>query len=484
MIRWIAPLLVASSLTCAGKALAEAPSRESLARADAWVARQLSEHELLGGALVVTYEDRVVLVRTYGVADRLTGRAVQLDTPFVSASIAKSFTAVAILQLRDRGLLELDAPVQRYLPWFRVLDEPASRKITIRHLLNHTSGLPENAHAVVWQNPSIRDSLENGVRALAAIRLRNSPGASFVYSNMNYATLGLIVERVSGERWEHYLSREIFEPLAMTGSSAERSRAEALGVARGYGPEFGRLVEQSLSAGAFLAPAAEVYLTAPDLGRWLTAHLGVSRPSILRQSSLDEAHYGGTVDGASRYAMGWGTSSVDGRVLISHSGASSHSMFMVLDPAHSLGVGVMTNAFTGVIGDIGRGALAIVDGRTAQPVGRDPYLWGSRALVAVTTLSWLSLAVMARAALRRGQRTMASLLRTRLRAIVASLVAITSTLIVLVVVPARAPALPAAFGIRGWPVDLVLAGVSMLLASWTWAGRSARDAWQRPRSTR
>ena len=105
------------------------------------------------------------------------GEPANQDTLYGVGSLIKSLTAVAVLQLRDRGLLELDAPVRRYLPWFW-LATPAVAEVTVRHLLTHTSGIPPSATMVVWQTPDrIRPSLEEGVRALARV-VRTRPLAN------------------------------------------------------------------------------------------------------------------------------------------------------------------------------------------------------------------------------------------------------------------------------------------------------------------
>jgi CubicO group peptidase (beta-lactamase class C family) len=110
--------------------------------------------------------------------------------------------------------VDLDAPVRRCIPWFRVADPEASALITVRHLLSQTSGLTEGAGRGATLAAGMHP-LEPAVRALAAAGLARSPGAAFEYSNLNYTTLGLVVEMAAGEPFEAYLNRHIFEPLSM-----------------------------------------------------------------------------------------------------------------------------------------------------------------------------------------------------------------------------------------------------------------------------
>src|SRR5829696_2650954 len=106
---------------------------------DRFVQTEMSAIGRPGLALGITHGDRVVHLRGFGIAD-LSGRPVTPQTPFVIGSVTKSFTALAVMQLVEADLLDLDAPVQRYLPWFRVADPEASKQITLRHLLHHVSG--------------------------------------------------------------------------------------------------------------------------------------------------------------------------------------------------------------------------------------------------------------------------------------------------------------------------------------------------------
>src|SRR3712207_667564 len=118
--------------------VAPAPDLAAIAR---YVEQERQAARVPGIALAIVQGDRVVRLQSFGEADP-SGRAVTPQTPFVIGSAAKSFTALAVMQLVEAGKLELDAPVQRYLPWFRVADPDASARITVRHLLHHTSGIP------------------------------------------------------------------------------------------------------------------------------------------------------------------------------------------------------------------------------------------------------------------------------------------------------------------------------------------------------
>ena len=129
---------------------------------DAYLDREMREVRIPGLALGIVHQDEIVHLQGFGVADA-SGRVVTPQTPFILASASKSFTALAIMQLVEDGTVDLDAPVVTYLPSFTVRDESASATITVRHLLNHTSGLPEGtAYQPMLSNDMGDGALDSG----------------------------------------------------------------------------------------------------------------------------------------------------------------------------------------------------------------------------------------------------------------------------------------------------------------------------------
>jgi CubicO group peptidase (beta-lactamase class C family) len=165
--RAIALISLAVISGCLGLGLASPPSASSdssLETVDAFIGLLMRKHRVPGLAVALIDDGRVSYAAGYGTAvnDRVTP-----DTPFMLGSISKTFTAVAVLQLVEQHRLDLDAPVQNYLPWFEVADQESSAAITVRHLLNHTSGLSELGCNHV---PDRTATLEQSVRALRTAR--------------------------------------------------------------------------------------------------------------------------------------------------------------------------------------------------------------------------------------------------------------------------------------------------------------------------
>ena len=179
----------------------------SITELDAWFDRQMGDAAIPGAAMVVVRDGEVVDVHTYGVADdrgtRITG-----STPFIIGSLTKSMTALAVMQLVQAGRLSLDTQVVDVLPDFALADPEATRAITIRDLLDQTSGLSTAAGLRPLSTPVT--SLEARIDELHQVAPVSAPGAAYHYSNANYLVLGRIVEVVSGTDFSTYLRTHIF----------------------------------------------------------------------------------------------------------------------------------------------------------------------------------------------------------------------------------------------------------------------------------
>src|SRR5258705_5815190 len=201
---------------------------------DAFIVASMQAARIPGLALGVVRGEHVEYLKGYGLAGP-GSRPVTPQTPFILGSTSKSFTALAVMQLVAAGKIDLDAPITRYLPWFRTHDAADSGAITVRQLLHHTSGLSTlDGRQGLWDDDQSAMALENGVRELSGAKLRQPPGQRYEYSNENYNTLGLIVAAVSGMSYEDYVRSAIFTPLKMTHSAAALSALSAAGVAYGH----------------------------------------------------------------------------------------------------------------------------------------------------------------------------------------------------------------------------------------------------------
>src|SRR5262245_3202562 len=227
-------VLLALSFTALPGAAAPRVAPADFAAIDHYVEQEMQATHLPGLALGIVQGNQVVHLKGFGVADP-SGRAVTPETLFIIGSLSKSFTALAIMQLVEAGQVDLDAPVQRYLPFFRLADAEASARITVRQLLNQTSGLSTVSGLPYLARQDTSDSaLEQDVRALQTVELTHPPGQTFQYSNLKYTILGLIIQTVAGESYEQYVQQRILAPLGMRNSYMSPQEAQRHGLATGY----------------------------------------------------------------------------------------------------------------------------------------------------------------------------------------------------------------------------------------------------------
>jgi CubicO group peptidase (beta-lactamase class C family) len=192
------------------------------------------EQQVPGFAISVVEDNRVVYAAAFGVKnitrsdDPVTTRSL-----FHMASITKTFVATSIMQLVENGKIDLDAPVVKYLPYFRMADE-RYKIITVRQMVTHTSGIPD-VDDYEWNKPQYDDgALERYVRSLGNLKLDFAPGQRFQYSNMAFEVLGDVIANVSGESFEDYVQHHILAPLGMKDSTLLVKQADPKLLAWGH----------------------------------------------------------------------------------------------------------------------------------------------------------------------------------------------------------------------------------------------------------
>jgi CubicO group peptidase (beta-lactamase class C family) len=273
------PLLPVAAAQSQQSAAGAAPlSGPDIASIDAFVSSQMQAQRIPRLSLGIVQDTHIVHLHGFGTAVA-SGRLVTPQTPFIIGSMSKSVTALAIMQLVEEGKVDLDAPVQRYLPWFRVADPVASTRNAVRQLLNQTSGIPANSQNEREEGflGTGNETLQQYVRDLSAQALNRPVGASFEYANTNYSALGLIVQIVSGQSYETYIQQHIFAPLKMSQSFVREQDARRDGLAQGYQMWFGVPVPTTLPSPRDMLPAGYIIFTAEDMAHYLIAQLNGGR---------------------------------------------------------------------------------------------------------------------------------------------------------------------------------------------------------------
>jgi CubicO group peptidase (beta-lactamase class C family) len=315
---------------------------------DSYVAANAHDLAVPGLSFGLVHGTQIVDLKGYGLADE-SGRGVTSQTPFVIGSVSKSFTALAIMQLVEAGRLDLDASVQRYLPWFRVADPAASAQMTVRQLLNQTSGIStETGNTMLVQRAA---DIEAVVRGLATAKLTAAPGTLWQYSNANYEILGLLVQMGSGQSYADYVQQHIFAPLDMQHSYVAKDAALQHGLGTGHRLWFGLPVAEPPDLRSEFTPAGYLVSTAEDLSHYLVAQLNGGRygsASVLSPSGIQEMQRAAVpqrgLSSGQSYGMGWMQGFIDGEQLVYHEGITN-DMFatLLMIPRLNYGLVLLTN---------------------------------------------------------------------------------------------------------------------------------------------
>ncbi|MFE9747396.1 serine hydrolase domain-containing protein [Saccharothrix saharensis] len=329
---------------------------------DDFMATVMHDTGMPGVSVVVTQGDRLVHAAGYG--EDSEGSPVTADTPMRIASVSKSFTAMAVMTLVEDGRIALDEPVAGQLPGFTMAD-PRFTDVTVRHLLNQTSGFSDTTIDVTALETST--SLADYTTRLAADSLAADPGTRYEYCNVNYDLAARLVEVASGRTFGDYLEEHVFGPLGMSRSAVS---ADEVRPADGYNSVFGAWLSRAELPG-FLdsSGGGGVITTAADMGRWLISQTGHG-PQLVSPDGLRTMHTKSTVDD---YAMGWIPHvGPDGVAQLVHPGnLFTYSAVQAVVPSTGQGFAVLANSASlqDDTYDILNGLIALSRGRDPGPVG-------------------------------------------------------------------------------------------------------------------
>ena len=352
------------------------PARDDLDGLADYIRASMADWDLPGLAVAVVHGDEVVFAEGFGVKELGRDDPVDAHTLFQIGSVSKSFGAAAIGALVDDGLVEWDDPVVEHLPWFRVKDPEFSRRMTIRDLLAHTSGMPGDAFPVL--------AVMGGREVAERARLLDNfgvPGDGYSYSNHGYGVAGLVVEEVTGKGWGEWVRERLFDPLAMRDSRASPFEAwdaafvapaflgtapagtPGIADARGKNVAMPHGLDRDgerrvLSWQSYdnMQAAGSVVSSAAEMANWLRMQLGGGRfegRAVLSEATVAEMHAplvdAGTTfifadSAAGTYGLGWSQTTFEGRAYVSHGGGIfGFPAYAAMLPEIGAGVVVLAN---------------------------------------------------------------------------------------------------------------------------------------------
>lgn len=329
------------------------------------VRTEQAEKRLPSVAAAVVRDGEIVWETAVGLADVPTGREATPDTQYRIGSITKTFTAVAVMQLRDEGKLDLEDRIGEHL-------EGAAHAPTIRRLLSHMSGIQREPPGDVWETLTFQPP-EQLLDALAEAEQVLPAGTRWHYSNLAFGLLGLLVERLSGLSYERYLQERILGPLGIERTSLLPKEPAAVGyLVQPYAD--GVWEEAPVETGGWV-PAGQIWGTVRDLCRW-AAFLLDPDPAVLRPETAEEMRVVQALADHERWTAGCGLGVSlrrDGeRILVGHGGSMPGFIAgLHVSPKDKIGAAVLTNSSTALLEDLTLRLIA----RTIDEMPSDPEAW-------------------------------------------------------------------------------------------------------------
>jgi len=330
---------------------------------DKLLPKAMKRHEVPGASVAVMRNHRITKTASAGVINLNTRVKVNDESVFQVGSISKPFTATIIMQLVDEGKIELDAPVRRYLKDFRVLRHDVSRKVTIRQLLSHTSGIDGDFFEDSGRGD---DATEKLLKMATMLPSLFEPGEMMSYCNIGYAALGRVIEVITGDSYDAAIRRRLFEPLGMerafTLPEDSLKHRSAIGHVPGSNKKSGwQVANQSYLAFGQKAAGSTPSMTASELLRFASMHMnkGLNREGdkVLSRKSVQNMQRGqiSLLKHAGRnvrqWGLGWFLCDWQGSRLYGHDGATiGQYAFLRVLPEKGLAVAMLTNG--GYAGDL------------------------------------------------------------------------------------------------------------------------------------
>ncbi|MHB8055709.1 MAG: serine hydrolase [Candidatus Aminicenantales bacterium] len=328
--------------------------RAALEGFDKIAADSLQAIHVPGAAMAVLKNDKVVYAKGFGFKDVENKVPVTPDTLFAIGSSSKAFTVFALGKLVDEGKVEWDKPVRTYIPWFRLYDESAGERLTVRDLVTHRSGLPR--HDLLWYNNKTA-TREDLVRALAYLQPSADLREKWQYNNLMFLTAGYLLETLTGKPWEDAVRSLVFEPLGMKRSNfsvLDSQKDRDFAFPYEYKDKaFHKMPFRDITN---VGPAGSINSSVTEMANWVSVHLAAGKfngKDLLNPATITDMHNPHMVTGATAedvnltpadYAMGWFTDVYRGHRRVQHGGnIDGFSALVAFLPDDGLGFVVLTN---------------------------------------------------------------------------------------------------------------------------------------------
>ncbi len=355
---WTIGLIVLFSLSAPLAAQSSGLHTETVRAIESIITAEQQQQNIPGISLAVAVHGTLRYARGFGKADLENDVPVTPETRFRTASIAKPMTAVAVMQLAEQGRLDLDAEIQKYCPAYPRKPWP----VTVRHLLAHLGGVRHYQRPGEASGTEHFFTLHDALRLFAEDPLLHEPGTRYTYTTYGYVLLGCAIEGASGEHYEEYMRRHVWEPAGMTHTRSDDHFELIPNRARGYArldeatynrlpphrkarAQLGQLINAALHDTSMKVPGGGLLSTASDLVHFA---LAVLEGKLVRPETRDAMWTRQRVRDGTRtvYGFGWALNGTgqEGTAVVSHSGGQAGTAaLLVIVPEQKIVVAIMTN---------------------------------------------------------------------------------------------------------------------------------------------
>ncbi|MBM7619996.1 CubicO group peptidase (beta-lactamase class C family) [Bacillus tianshenii] len=352
--------------------------KEITDRIQAFMDQAIEEYNIPGASLTVIHNGSSIFQDNWG--EMSNGEKVTEDTTFLIGSVSKPLTSLAIMLLVEEGKINLDSPIDAYIPWFAYQSE-VEKKITVRHLLLQTSGISFLDGFEVTDNFEENNDIKRAAKKLSGVTLGHPPGEVYGYNSANYLLLGSIIEAVAGQPFATFMEQKIFSPLGMNNTTADYESALQHGLVPGHQSWLGQPMKSKGMYDHAGAPYGYMTSTAGDLSRFIDFML--DGEELLSEEGFQMLKSQPEGDGS--YGFGWHFPK-EGSVYPYHTGATpDYRAEVFFLPEKNLGAVLLTNKYHELEAV---SYLSMMDGIRAIMDGDEPRLIGLD-----NKIQWITLGV-------------------------------------------------------------------------------------------
>lgn len=351
------------------------------------IEEKLEKSKIPGMEVVIVKDDNIVYQSGFGYSYTDKQTKVNNETLFEIGSNTKAFTALGILKLESKGLIDLQDDVSKYIPWFEVRSKGKESSIKIAQLLNHTSGIPFKTIDLIPESED-ENAIEKTCELLKNIELDNNPGEYFEYATINYDLLGLIIEKVTGESYEDYMQKEIIAPMGLNNTCFNDDSSVEERKSAGY--KIGLFNEEEYTAPKYKGntPAGYIVSNSNDIAAWMKIQLNENDDLIKKSHEKSSIEF---KDGSSYYC-GW----YIGEDRVEHGGNNpNYSSYIDIDFKNNVGVAVLCNTNSEYVEEICKEINTVIVGGNYTEQTTDTNILANKiALFVIGVFGFLLLVVM------------------------------------------------------------------------------------------